>query len=102
MGTAASVKEVSGKAEATGVIPCSIKSIFATMQQARADYDVNMKVCAAAVHFAALCALVAYSLAYLSVAMGNMHCEGILLTSQVPEMSQISHSGMPWLSFTLG
>ena len=45
MGTAASVKEVSGKGEATGVIPRSIKSVFATMQQARADYDVNMKVC---------------------------------------------------------
>ena len=44
MGTAASVKEVSGKGEATGVIPRCIKSIFATMQQARADYDVNMKV----------------------------------------------------------
>ena len=57
MGTAASVKEVSGKAEATGVIPRSIKSIFATMQQARADYDVNMKVCTAAVHFAALAAV---------------------------------------------
>ena len=45
MGTAASVKEVSGKGEATGVIPRSIKAIFATMQQARADYDVTMKVC---------------------------------------------------------
>ena len=44
MGTAASVKEVSGNTEASGVIPRSIKSIFATMQQARADYDVNMKV----------------------------------------------------------
>ncbi len=31
MGTAASVKEVSGKGEATGIIPRSIKSIFAAM-----------------------------------------------------------------------
>lgn len=45
MGTAASVKEVSGKGEATGVIPRCIKSIFATIQSVRADYDVNMKVC---------------------------------------------------------
>lgn len=45
MGTAASVKEVSGKGEATGVIPRCIKSIFATVQSVRADYDVNMKVC---------------------------------------------------------
>lgn len=44
MGTAASVKEVSGKGEATGVIPRCIKSIFATIQSVRADYDVNMKV----------------------------------------------------------
>jgi len=44
MGTAASVKEVSGKGEATGIIPRSIKSIFAAMQQSRADYDVTMKV----------------------------------------------------------
>lgn len=44
MGTAASVKEVSGKGEATGIIPRSIKSIFATVQQTRADYDINMKV----------------------------------------------------------
>jgi len=47
MGTAASVKEVSGKGEAIGVIPRSIKSIFASMQQTRADYDVTMKVSAA-------------------------------------------------------
>lgn len=44
MGTAASVKEVAGKGEASAVIPRSIKAIFAIMQQARADYDVNMKV----------------------------------------------------------
>ncbi|DBA99762.1 hypothetical protein WJX82_005490 [Trebouxia sp. C0006] len=44
MGTAASVKEVSGKGESTGIIPRSIKSIFAAMQQSRADYDVTMKV----------------------------------------------------------
>lgn len=44
MGTAASVKEVSGKAEALGVIPHSIKFIFAAMQQSRADYDLTMKV----------------------------------------------------------
>lgn len=44
MGTAASVKEVSGKGEAVGIIPSSIKSIFAAMQQSRTDYDVTMKV----------------------------------------------------------
>ena len=44
MGTAASVKEVSGKGEALGVIPHSIKFIFAAMQQSRADYDLTMKV----------------------------------------------------------
>ena len=65
MGTAASVKEVSGKGEATGVIPRCIKSIFATIQSVRADYDVNMKVClslllplhlaAAAVQLKAVC-----------------------------------------------
>ena len=44
MGTAASVKEVSGKAEALGVIPHSIKFIFAAMQQSRSDYDITMKV----------------------------------------------------------
>ena len=44
MGTAASVKEVSGKAEALGVIPHSIKFIFTAMQQSRSDYDITMKV----------------------------------------------------------
>lgn len=51
MGTAASVKEVSGKGEATGVIPRCIKSIFATIQSVRADYDVNMKVCPVAAEY---------------------------------------------------
>ena len=44
MGTAASVKEVSGKGESSGVIPQSIKSIFVAMQQTRSDYDITMKV----------------------------------------------------------
>lgn len=44
MGTAASIKEVSGKGESSGVIPQSIKSIFVAMQQTRSDYDITMKV----------------------------------------------------------
>lgn len=62
MGTAASVKEVSGKGEATGIIPRSIKSIFAAMQQSRADYDVTMKVTTSKSHSALISSAAAAAL----------------------------------------
>ncbi len=62
MGTAASVKEVSGKGEATGIIPRSIKSIFAAMQQSRADYDVTMKVTPSKFHAALISSAAAAAL----------------------------------------
>ena len=62
MGTAASVKEVSGKGESTGIIPRSIKSIFAAMQQSRADYDVTMKVTPSKFHAALISSAAAAAL----------------------------------------